>query len=82
MDLSKAYFQIIVDEEHVKYLTIRTLEGLYRLNRLPFGMKVTSTIFQQIMDTLLIDLGFTIAYLDNILIKNESREHAKQIFKK
>ena len=79
LDLSEAYLQIPVDKECAKYLTIKMLKGLYRFNRSPFGIKITISIFQQIIDTLLNDEDFAIAYLDDILIKSESQEqYAKQ----
>ncbi|XP_014771399.1 uncharacterized protein K02A2.6-like [Octopus bimaculoides] len=73
LDLSDAYLQIRVDHECSKYLTINTHKGLYKYNRLSFGLKVTLVIFQQIMDAKLANCEFTIAYLDDILIKSGSR---------
>ena len=82
LDLSDVYFQISVDEERVKYLTI----NMKRSNRLPFGIKVARVIFWQNLDTLLNDVDFAIAYLDDILIKTECREqhteHVKEVFEK
>ena len=66
LDLSEAYLQIPADEECTKYLTIKMHKGLYKFNRLPFGIKITPGIFQWIMDTLLNDVNFAIAYLDDI----------------
>ena len=71
LDSPKAYFQIPVNKECAKYLTIKMRKGLYRFNRLLFRIKVTPGIFQQIMDMLLNDIDFAIAYLD-ILINSES----------
>lgn len=54
------------------------------MNRLPFGIKVIPGIFQQIIDTLVNDVDFAIAYVDDILIKSEIREqhaeHVKEVF--
>lgn len=41
--------------------------------QLPSGVKVASSIFQQVMDMMLAGLDFTVAYLDNVLIKSETR---------
>ena len=61
-------------------------KGLYKFDRLPFGIKVASCIFQQIMDTMLDDLDSAVAYLDDILIKSKNHEehakHLKLLFKK
>ena len=55
-------------------------KDFYKFNRLPFGVKVTPGIFQQIMDASLGDLDFAQAYLDDILIKSRNHEeHAKHV---
>ena len=36
---------------------------------MPFGLKVGPSLFQQIMDTMLSGLEYTMAYLDDIVIK-------------
>ena len=80
IDLSGAYLQIDVDENSSKLLCINTQRGLYKFNRLSFGVKVVPAIFQQAMDTILGDLDFTTAYLDDILITSKSvTEHRKHI---
>ena len=60
-------------------LTFNTYRGLYKINRLQYGIKVAPTIFQKIMDTMLADLDFATAYLDDILIENKNRDHAKHV---
>ena len=84
IDLSEAYLQVKVSEECSKYLCINTHLGLFRLKRFPFGLKVAPALFQQIMDTMLADLGFAIAYLDDILVKSknvqEHKEHIRTVF--
>ena len=71
LDLSDAYLQVKVEDECSKLLTINTHNGLYKFNRLPFGLKVSPSIFLQIMDTMLAGLDFATAYLDDILIKSK-----------
>ena len=84
IDLFDAYKQVMVDEETSKLLTNNTLKGLYSFNRLPF--KVAPGVFQRIMDDRLAELDFAMAYLDDILIKDETIEqhriHVKEVFKK
>ena len=54
---------------------------LFKFNRLAFGIKVAPTIFQQIIDTMLSGLDFSIGYLDDILMKSETIErHRKHVF--
>ena len=86
IDLSDAYLQLKVTDSCAKVLTINTHKGLFKLNRLPFGLKVAPAIFQQIMDTMLAGLEFAIAYLDDILIKSanqdEHKNHIRAVFQR
>ena len=86
LDLSDAYLQMKVEEECSKLLTINTHKGLYKFYRLPFGLKVSPNIFQQIMVTMLAGLDFATAYLDDILIKSKDRkthfEHSIEFFER
>lgn len=86
IDLSDAYLQIEVDEESSKLLCINTHKGLYKYNRLAFGVKVAPAIFQQVMDAMLGDLDYATAYLDDILVTSktsaEHRNHIINVFKK
>lgn len=55
-----------------------THKSSFKLNQLPFGLKVAPSLFQQIMDTMLAGLEFAIAYLDDILVKSKNMdEHNK-----
>ena len=86
IDLSDAYLQIPMEEDSSKLLCINTHRGLYKFERLPFGVKIAPSLFQQVMDAMLGGLDFTIAYLDDILIKSRSKEehrlHVNQVFKR
>ena len=68
IDISDPYLQILVEEKCSKLLCINTHRGLYKFGRLPFGVKVMPVIFQEVMDTMLSDLDFSVAYSDDILI--------------
>ncbi|PIO76779.1 reverse transcriptase, partial [Teladorsagia circumcincta] len=74
LDLAEAYLQMEVDEESRLLLTINTHRGLYRLNRLPFGVKAAPAIFQQQMDTLTAGLDGTAAYLDDIIVTGKTTD--------
>ena len=81
LDLSDAYLQVKVEEECSKLLTINTQTVLYKFNWLPFGLKASPSIFQQIMDTMLAGLDFTTADLDDILIKSKDQKtHFEQYY--
>ena len=79
IDLNKTYLQIPVDENSYKLLGINTHRGLYKFDRLDFGIKVALAIFQQVMDTMLGGFDFTFAYLDDI-VKELHREHLNKVF--
>ncbi|EYC28568.1 hypothetical protein Y032_0007g3292 [Ancylostoma ceylanicum] len=68
LDLAEAYLQLEMDEDSRPLLTINTHRGLYRLNRLPFGVKPAPGIFQQYIDALIAGLDGTAAYLDDIIV--------------
>ncbi|PIO60823.1 integrase core domain protein [Teladorsagia circumcincta] len=68
IDLADAYLQIEVEEDSKELLTINTHRGLFRYNRLPFGVKSAPGIFQQIIDSMIAGLDGVAAYLDDIIV--------------
>uniref|UniRef100_A0A5S6QE65 Reverse transcriptase domain-containing protein n=1 Tax=Trichuris muris TaxID=70415 RepID=A0A5S6QE65_TRIMR len=74
LDLSDAYLQVELDDESKKLVVINTQKGLYRYNRLPFGVKSAPLIFQKVMDTTFTGITGTAAYLDDIIITGRSDE--------
>lgn len=78
IDLSDAYFQVEMDEESQKLLTINTHRGLYRFNRLSQGVKPATGIFQQIADSMLSGTDGTAAFLDDIIIGGKTKEECLQ----
>ncbi len=74
LDLSQAYFQLALDEDSQKLVTINTIQGLYQYTRLPFGVASAPAKFQQVMDNLLSDLPGVRVYLDDILVFGSSLE--------
>ncbi|UYV61908.1 K02A2.6-like [Cordylochernes scorpioides] len=76
LDLSSAYHQIEMDEASKNLLVVSTHRGLYRYNRLPFGISPASAIFQRCMDSLFHDVPNTVIYLDDIFIgSKDEQEH-------
>ena len=76
----KAYLQIPVEEKCAGLLTINTHKCLNKINRLQYGIEVAPTIFQKIMDTMLADLDFATAYLDDILIKKQKLRRTSETY--
>ena len=46
LDMSQAYQQLVLEEDSRKYVVINTHRGLFRYNRLPFGISSAPGIFQ------------------------------------
>ena len=67
-------------------LCINTYRGLYKFERLQLGVKVTPAIFQQVAETMLSELDFAFAYLDDILVKSKSiighKEHVNKFLQR
>jgi len=56
LDLFKAYLHIRVDEASSEIQTISTHRGIYRMNRLSFGIKTAPAEFNRIIDQILQDI--------------------------
>ena len=68
LDLTKAYNQLELDDKSKEILTWSTPFGLFSMNRLPFGIKPATGIFQKEIEKILIGIPGVISYLDDILI--------------
>ncbi|XP_037504865.1 uncharacterized protein K02A2.6-like [Rhipicephalus sanguineus] len=80
LDLTQAYQQLLVDEETAELLTINTVQGLYKVCRLPFGVSIAPGVFQRTMDMVLAGMPQVAVYLDDILIASESiEEHQRML---
>jgi hypothetical protein len=80
LDLAQAYNQVPLEEVAKELTTINTHLGLYRWNRLPYGVASSPAIFQEIMDKILHGTQHTVWYLDDILITGETeQEHLQNL---
>ena len=80
LDLSHAYQQVQLEENSRQYVTINTHKGLFRYNRLPFGVSSAPSIFQRIMETLLQGIPGVCVYIDDILVTGRTEEeHLKHL---
>ena len=74
--MSRAYQQILLDEDSREKVTINTHKGLYRPNRLPFGVSSASAIFQSKIEQVLQGIPMVVSRVDDILISGkEDQEH-------
>lgn len=74
MDLRNAFMHVELDESARWQTCFKTPWGLFMFNRIPFGLNIASEVFQNILDGLFQELPFVKTYLDDIIIKADSKE--------
>ncbi|XP_055338681.1 uncharacterized protein K02A2.6-like [Paramacrobiotus metropolitanus] len=74
LDLAEAYAQVELEEDSKQLVVINTHKGLFRYNRLPFGVSSGPSIFQQIMEKILQGCEGVAVYLDDIIITGRTEE--------
>lgn len=75
IDLKQAYLQLPVEESSKQYLT-NTHKGLYRYNRLVFGIASAPAIWQRTIDQILQGIPGTQCILDDMIITGRTdKEH-------
>ena len=79
-DLSSGYWHVILDEESSKLTTFQTCFGRYRWLRLPFGLCVSSEIFQKRMLECFQDLPGIVCIADDVIIHGkDTDDHDKNL---
>ncbi|PIO68941.1 hypothetical protein TELCIR_09253 [Teladorsagia circumcincta] len=66
IDFADTYLRVEVDEASEELLAISTHRGPFGFNRLLFGVKSATRIFQEIMDSMFAGLNECAAYLDDV----------------
>ena len=80
LDMSQAYLQLLLDEESREFVTVNTHKGLYKYNRLPFGVSSAPSIFQRMIENLLQEIKGVSVYTDDILITGSTvQEHLQTL---
>ncbi|CAK1591123.1 unnamed protein product [Parnassius mnemosyne] len=80
IDLSQAYAQFVLDES-AKYTVINTHKGLFRYNRLVYGLSSSPGIFQKHLEQLF-NLPYVGVFLDDIIITwRNTEEHISNLHK-
>ena len=74
LDLADVYLQLEIDEESRSYLVFTTHKGLYRVNRLAFGLSCAPAIFQSVSEQLLVAVPHTQPYIDDIVVTGATAE--------
>lgn len=73
-----AYSQLELSEDTKKLLCWSTHRGIYQLNRLPYGTKPACSIFQKIVEKVLIGIPGVINFLDDIVVMGKNRKEHLQ----
>ena len=73
IDLSSANFQIMLDDAAQEVCVINTTLGLFKLLRLPRGMKNASGKFQRTIENALKGLAGTICFQDDVLVHGRTK---------
>ena len=82
-DVHEAYWYVQLDDEASYLTTMITPFGRYRWLRLPFGLKVSSEIFQRRMTEALGDLPQTFCIADDIIVVGQGQNDSdakKELF--
>ena len=74
IDLSDAYYQIEFDEEAKDIRTINTSQGLFKMCRLPQGLKNSSSIFQNCIESTLKGIKGVVIFQDDVLVHGTTKE--------
>ena len=86
LDPHAGYHHIPLDEDSIPKTAFTSPFGKYQYIKVPFGLAQAPTYFQEVMNKVLKDLPFAIAYLDDIIIYSKSSEehldHLQHIFHK
>ena len=77
LDLANAYLQLELDEDSKKYVTISTHKGLFRYNRLPFGVSSAPSLFQRTMEGIVGNIH-CIRVLNHVTTKTKRNETLKR----
>lgn len=72
IDLTQAYLQLELAPEHRELLTISTFKGLYKVNRMMFGIASGPTIWQRKIESILQDIPGVAIFFDDIVITGET----------
>ena len=86
IDLKQVYHEMEVEEESQEYLTVNTHQGLYRYNRLVFGITSAPAIWQRAIDQVLDGVEGTSCILNDMIItgKNDQEhlDHLEEVLKR
>ena len=78
IDLSAAYYQIMLDDAAQEISVINTTLRLFKYLRLPQGMKNASGIIQRTIENTLKGFAGTICFQDDVLVHGRTKSHCEK----
>ena len=72
--LSDAYYQIELDEDVKNICTINTSQGFFKMCRLPQGLKNSSSIFQNCIESTLKGIKGVVIFQDDVLVYGTTKD--------
>lgn len=82
LDLEMAFNQLELDSESAKLAAWSTTRGVYWVNRLPFGIKTATGIFQRTMETIFQGLNGVFTFVGDIIVTGRTdAEHLANLDK-
>ena len=78
IDLSDAYYQIELDEDAKEICTINTSQGLFKMCRLPQGLKNSSSIFQNCIESTLKGIKGVVIFQDDVLVYGTTKDQCEK----
>ena len=80
LDLKSGYYQVLMDDQSIRYTAFTTPLGHFEFIRMPFGLRNAPAEFCKIMQDVLGDLPFVRVYLDDITVFSRTfAEHCKHL---
>ena len=80
IDITKAYYQIVLDPDSRKFTAFQTPQGLMQFTRMPFGLSTACASYIRLMRKVFDGVSGISVYFDNILIFSKDWPEHMQIF--
>lgn len=86
LDLRNAFNHLCLSKESSELLAWSTPKGIYRVNRLPYGTKPASAIFQNKLEKVLLGARGVVNFIDDVLVTGtndvEHLENLKEVLRR